>query len=106
MTIIDPVGFLDMIMLESRARIIATDSGGVQKEAYFYRVPCVTLREETEWVELVHHGWNTLCPPSNAERIRALIEARIGSRGENVPLYGCGEAAQRIAEVIAGQPTN
>jgi UDP-GlcNAc3NAcA epimerase len=103
MTIIDPVGFLDMIMLETRARIIATDSGGVQKEAYFYRVPCVTLREETEWVELVHHGWNTLCPPRSAERIRAAIEERIDSRGEDVSLYGRGQAAQRIAEVIAGE---
>ena len=103
MTITDPVSFLDMIMLEAHARVIATDSGGVQKEAYFYRVPCVTLREETEWVELVHHGWNTLCPPRNAETIRAAIEERIDIRGEDVSLYGCGHAAQRIAEVVAAE---
>jgi UDP-GlcNAc3NAcA epimerase len=98
--IIDPVGYLDMIELERNARLIATDSGGVQKEAYFHRVPCVTLRDETEWVELVEHGWNTLQSPSSASDVARTIRARLDSNGSDVNLYGGGRASEAIIEQL------
>lgn len=86
--VIEPVGYLDMIQLERIACVIATDSGGVQEEAFFYRVPCVTLRDETEWIELVESGWNQLASPTCAEVVcRAILDAA-GVRGRDVSLYG------------------
>ena len=96
--IIDPVSYLDMLMLEKHARVILTDSGGVQKEAFFFRVPCVTLRGETEWVETVETGWNMLVG-SDPERIAlAAIEARPGSVTD-CP-YGDGRAAEKIVRLV------
>ena len=89
-----------MIMLESKALVIATDSGGVQKEAYFHKVPCVTLRDETEWVELVETGWNILAPPTDAGSITSTILNRVGVLGEEIAPYGDGRAAERIARSI------
>jgi UDP-GlcNAc3NAcA epimerase len=97
---IDPVGYLDMIELESQSALIITDSGGVQKEAYFHRVPCVTLRPETEWVELVQHRWNLLLPLSDPTAMMSAIHQQAGTKGEDVQLYGSGVASDRIAEVL------
>ena len=93
---IEPVGYLDMLALESGARAIATDSGGVQKEAYSCGVPCVTLRAETEWVELVEAGANRLVGQDPSAIARALHESTPLS-APAAELYGDGTAAERIA---------
>lgn len=99
-TVIEPVGYLDMVMLERHAAVIVTDSGGVQKEAYFYSVPCVTLRDETEWTELIDLGWNRLAPPSRAD-IAAEILAAVVSKGSEGQPYGSGDAAIQVATALA-----
>jgi len=99
--LIEPVGYLDMVMLEKNARLIATDSGGVQKEAFFYRVPCVTLREETEWVELVNLGWNYLITPTSKERVSAGIRDSLQApEGLDAYPYGEGKSAGKILNFL------
>lgn len=94
--LIEPVGYLDMVQLEKFAALIATDSGGVQKEAFFYRVPCVTLRDETEWVELVDAGWNRLAPPVDGQSVVQALQGALGSCGQALQPFGVGDAAGRI----------
>jgi UDP-N-acetylglucosamine 2-epimerase len=91
--LIEPVGYREMIELERDARMILTDSGGMQKEAYFLGVPCVVLRIETEWVEIVEAGWAVLTG-ADGERIRSAVHW-LQPQSERVPLHGDGQAARR-----------
>jgi UDP-GlcNAc3NAcA epimerase len=94
----DPLPFLDMLRLEMAAALIATDSGGVQKEAYFYGKPCITMREETEWVETVDAGWNRLAGADRA-RIVAAVDAFLGAdMPPREAVFGDGRAADKIVE--------
>jgi UDP-GlcNAc3NAcA epimerase len=96
--VVPPLGYLDFMKLARHARAVLTDSGGVQKEAYLLGVPCVTLRDTTEWVETVETGWNTLVDLDPAAALAALERRPPADRPE---LYGGGHAAERVCEVLA-----
>ena len=96
---IEPVGYLEMLALVAGASRVVTDSGGLQKEAYWLRIPCITLRPSTEWVDTVLVGANTLVDPADLTRLgSALVEARFPA--DAPPLYGDGHAAARIADAL------
>ena len=94
-----PLGYLDFLRLLSSARALVTDSGGAQKEAYVLGVPCVTLRDRTEWVETVEAGWNTLVGLDVATALAAL--ERPAPAGERPELYGGGHAGERVRDLLA-----
>lgn len=100
MHLIEPVGYLDMVQLEKYAAVIATDSGGVQKEAFFHKVPCVTLRDESEWMELIDSGWNRLMPLKSKNHLAREIFASFGKLGKKNKLFGNGDAAMKIARIL------
>jgi UDP-GlcNAc3NAcA epimerase len=98
--LIEPVGYLDFAALASQARVILTDSGGVQKEAYWYGVPCVTARPSTEWVDTVELGANVLVDDDPDRLVAAVESAQMPE--ERPPLYGDGHASERVAATLRG----
>lgn len=95
--ITEPVSYLEMIFLERNAKLIVTDSGGIQKEAYFHSIPCVTLRDETEWLETVVNGWNQLVGADENKIVEAIKNAKCGKHIED---YGKGDTANLILKHI------
>jgi UDP-N-acetylglucosamine 2-epimerase len=99
---IEPQGYLQMVALETGARAIFTDSGGVQREAYFAEKPCVTLRDTTEWTNTVDAGWNRLAGAST-ETIARYVRGEVPVAREHPPLFGNGDAAERIVAALESE---
>ena len=93
-----PTGYIDMLVLEKNARKILTDSGGMQKESYFFKVPCITLRNTTEWVETVSDGWNILTGADKSKILNAI--KNFSPKGKQHEDYGNGNASKSIARII------
>ena len=97
LTIIDPVGYLNMVWLIEHCSLVMTDSGGLQKEAFFFTKPCITMRDETEWVELVDNGFNVIVGADKEKILNAYIEY-IFQTNYNIDLYGSGKASKAIVK--------
>ena len=96
--IIDSVSYLDMLLLEKHAALILTDSGGVQKEAYFHHTPCITMRDETEWIETISAGWNMIVGTDTARILHAIQHPK--QPQNEITEYGCGKAAANIIQIL------
>lgn len=96
--IIEPVGYLEMISLEMHCKKIITDSGGVQKEAFFMNKPCITMRDETEWVETVENGWNIVVGTDKAKILDGIVNFVPNKVQQNI--FGDGHAAEKILKII------
>lgn len=96
--IIEPIGYLDMVRLESTAKKIVTDSGGVQKEAFFLGVPCITMRDETEWVETIENGWNVLVGADENKILEAIVN--FSPVNQRIDYFGNGDASIQMMEII------
>jgi UDP-GlcNAc3NAcA epimerase len=99
--ILDPVGYFDMIQLIRHSHLVMTDSGGLQKEAYFYAKYCITVRDQTEWTELVENGYNFLTG-ANKEKIISVCSKLMNQKPVDfsIPLYGDGKASVKIADAV------
>jgi UDP-N-acetylglucosamine 2-epimerase len=100
--IIEPVGYLDMLVLEENSRLILTDSGGMQKEAYFFGVPCITLRPETEWLETVESGWNMVAGADLSAIVEGYQQVINSPPTKRPHLYGDGRASEKIVSRLIG----
>ena len=97
---IEPQGYINMINLLKNAMLVVTDSGGVQKEAFYFKTSCVTVREETEWVELLNTNWMKLCAPSSKNKIVKHLNLGLKTKGKNCLLYGKGDASKKVVSEI------
>jgi UDP-GlcNAc3NAcA epimerase len=103
--VIEPVGYLDMLQLQATSACVLTDSGGMQKEAYYLKVPCITMRDETEWVETVAAGWNALVAADPDAICHAVVTLKPKPES-HAPIYGVGDTAARIVEILIASLKN
>jgi len=104
--IIEPVGYIEMLFLQAQSLGIITDSGGIQKESYILRKPCTTLRDQTEWTETIYTGWNRLSSIDVSEIVRNVESMNYVSDKNYMDLYGDGNTAQKITNIIEREIKN